>query len=800
MMFEMFLKRKRGNKIIAILAMITILSSFIVFPTGVFAQDKHSFNKVSGGKDFSLALNADGTVWSFGSNLFGVLGNGGNGISTSNTPIQVNNLSNIVAIDTGDYHALALKNDGTVWAWGKNNVGQLGTGADKKEMNEPIEIPTLKNIVAISAGSNFSLALDNEGYIWSWGDNASGQLGIGNMMNKFTPVKLSLENVKVISAGYNHALAVLQDGSVWSWGNNGTGQLGYNDHSKSIFILPQKINSLANVDKIEAGVNCSYAIKYDKSVWAWGGNEYGQLGNGANYSTYNPIKIYALNNVAELSAGGSAYNGAFALARKTDGTLWTWGNNAYGQLGNGTRNNSRTPMKVILTGVTSLTAGSNQSLVTKEDGSIWSFGSNEFGKLGIGNEISKLQPTKVTFPPTWSENSVLTANNITENSFVLNWTAAYDDSGINYYLIKIDNSMVYKVYSSITSYKIIGLTPATSYSVKIEAVDHDGVVTSGPSIVVTTLSNQYDGTVPTWPVNTILNINHVSSTGFTVNWPNAIDNDGIAYYHIELYEEANIVAYQNVTNNYFTMNHLQQGQLYTIRVKAVDRAGNSSKVLFGQTRTLADDNHGNPIISFYQVQEGETARVKIYTSDLDQDSITLSLNKAPNFVSLINHTLVIRPISGDAGFYTIELKAIDIHGNVTIQDLPIEVVKGEEKRGIKILSPLDEYESNIFKEGSTIPVKFQLVGNESSDLKARLYIAKVKKEDDDWDDNDAYEFEKIEKGKHPGKSYYDNYFKYDSRTKVFSYNLKTKGMDKGDWVLIIKLNDGTTKKIYITLR
>jgi hypothetical protein len=171
----------------------------------------------------SLVLN-NGSVWAWGTNQNGQLGDGGT--TDSSTPLAVSGLHNIIAIASGGAHSLAVTADGKVWSWGANDSGQLGTGTNA-DSALPMEIPGLSGISAVAAGENHSLALSSDGKVWAWGGNSSGQLGDGTTVNRNTPVQVeSLDDIVAIAAGKVHSMALARDGTVWSWGGNYNGQLG----------------------------------------------------------------------------------------------------------------------------------------------------------------------------------------------------------------------------------------------------------------------------------------------------------------------------------------------------------------------------------------------------------------------------------------------------------------------------------------------------------------------------------------------------------------------------------------------
>lgn len=309
----------------------------VSFLTGIIA--------LAGGYEHSLALKNDGTVWTWGNNYYGQLGDGTidtTGCECKTTPVQVNSLTGIVAIAGGYVHSLALKNDSTVWAWGNNEVGQLGDGTNTDRAT-PIQVSPLTGILAIACGSGYSLALKNDGTVWAWGSNSSGQLGDGTNISVTTPIQVSsLTGITAITGGEEHSLALKNDGTVWAWGINNSGQLG--DGTYLDKWTPLQINSLIGIVAITSGgTNHSLALRNDGTVWAWGKNYWGQLGDGTTIDKTTPIQVSTLTGITGIAAGMEGHS--FAL--KNDGTLWAWGNNGVGQLGDGTLMDRLTPVQVL---------------------------------------------------------------------------------------------------------------------------------------------------------------------------------------------------------------------------------------------------------------------------------------------------------------------------------------------------------------------------------------------------------------------------------------------------------------------
>lgn len=310
--------------------MLCIVMVMVLMPTqGAGAAGTRLFADQGVGGSHSLLLRADGSVWSVGYNRDGQLGNGNR--TDRSVAQQVPGISNVTAVSSGTVFSLALQADGTVWGWGNNSSGQLGDGTTALR-TLPVQVQGLSNVMAITSSNSHSMALKTDGTVWAWGGNGSGELGDGTTTGRLQPVQVQgLTDVVSIASSNYHSLALKEDGTVWSWGSNIFGQLGdgrvgmqYNSS------IPKKVNGLSHIVGFKSGIGHTLALKSDGTVWAWGDNSSGQLGDGTKTRRTTPIKIPGLNNVTMVGAGGYS---SFAL--KADGTVWSWGNNNAGQLGNG---------------------------------------------------------------------------------------------------------------------------------------------------------------------------------------------------------------------------------------------------------------------------------------------------------------------------------------------------------------------------------------------------------------------------------------------------------------------------------
>ncbi len=318
---------------------------------------------LSAGGRHNLALLTNGTVMAWGDNTFGQLGDGLPGPNNdSGVPVAVQSLSGVTAVSSGGEHSLALLSNGTVMAWGQNSSGQLGNGTTI-DSDVPVAVKRLTGVVAISAGYLHSLAVLANGTVMAWGSNGNGQLGDGTDSNiSDVPVAVKgLSGVMTVAAGGQHSLALLKNGTVMAWGENDSGQLGDGTFNGSD--LPVAVKGLSGVMSISAGSEHSMALLTDGTVVAWGSNSFYQLGQNNNFpggigQSDVPVLVKGLSGVTAISAGG-----LFNLALLSNGTVMDWGDNATGQLGNGTTNDIIMPAPLPgLSAVTAVSAGDVHSL------------------------------------------------------------------------------------------------------------------------------------------------------------------------------------------------------------------------------------------------------------------------------------------------------------------------------------------------------------------------------------------------------------------------------------------------------
>jgi RHS repeat-associated protein len=370
-----------------------------------------SYTALSAGIDHSLALLTNGTVMAWGNNVWGQLGD--NTQTNRLTPVPVSGLpspqtSEVVAVAAGEDHSVALMDNGTVRTWGSNEMGQLGNGDPVGYGNRrltPVLVPGLTGVVAIAAGRFHSLAVLSDGTVRAWGLNNLGQVGNGTATNQPRPVVVldsngaALSGIVAIAGGQYHSVGLVSDGTVRAWGLNGSGQLGNGTTSNQLRAVP--VSNLANVVAVAAGARHTVALRADGIALAWGDNTFGQLGDGATpvggLRQLTPVVVVNATNLVAVAAGGN-----HSLGLKSDGTVWVWGSDSAGQLGDGggVGDKRSRPIPIGNLGgiVTAIAAGEAHSLVTliaARDGEARATGENASGQLGNGSTARVAAPVPV---------------------------------------------------------------------------------------------------------------------------------------------------------------------------------------------------------------------------------------------------------------------------------------------------------------------------------------------------------------------------------------------------------------------
>ena len=346
-------------------------------------------------------LNVSGTLWAWGDNTYGQLGQGDT--TPRSSPIQVGIETSWKSISIAAYgnSVGVINNKGFLFAWGDNTYGQLGA-QDRNHRSYPQGIGAITDFWnQLSFNESTSYAIKTDGTLWAWGRNSNGELGNGvNILPRSSPGQIgSLTNWKQISGGGAAALAVKTDGTLWGWGANGSGQLGLgNTLNRS---SPTQVGALTDWQYVAGGFYHAAAIKTDGTLWTWGFNTYGQLGHNDRTSRSSPVQVGTLTNWKQVSVGKN-----HTLAIKTDGTLWGWGRNDWGQLGIGLSGAAHrsSPVQIgTLTNWKTVDCGENVVAAIKIDGTLWTWGYNNNGQLGYGYLQSMSSPVQVSALSKWKQ-------------------------------------------------------------------------------------------------------------------------------------------------------------------------------------------------------------------------------------------------------------------------------------------------------------------------------------------------------------------------------------------------------------
>ena len=357
---------------------------------------------ISAGDGYTLAADGQGRAWSWGDNGDGQLGDGTR--VARSVPLVLSTLPGITSVAAGVEHSLILTADGSVQAFGYGSYGSLGTGTLDPHRS-PVDVVGLPaGITAISVGKDHSVALDSNGVVWAWGQNSDGQLGNGEsgITALRNPVPISLANagmppivqVQAATLG-DHTVAVDVNGHVWTWGETEWDQTNGPVSSRA---TPGMVAGLENIVDVAAGRKFVAAVDDAGSLWMWGYNDSGQLGDGTTVPHQVPAPVdtpSGLTAVVDVCAG---YN--HVLARTATGELWAFGGNRSGKLGDGTESLALTPQHVegLPDGIVACAAGDDHSLALDSSGGLWAWGSNQDGEIGDGKSDSYLSPLRALGP------------------------------------------------------------------------------------------------------------------------------------------------------------------------------------------------------------------------------------------------------------------------------------------------------------------------------------------------------------------------------------------------------------------
>ncbi len=379
---------------------------------------------VSAGGNHSCARTSDGAAWCWGFNFFGEVGDGTTTQRTRAVRVTKDGgsfLSDVTAVSAGYRHSCARRSDGTAWCWGDNENGQLGDGTTNRQTRAvrvtKSDGSVLAGVTAVSAGGFHSCARTSDGSAWCWGRNENGQLGNGTTTQRTRAVRVTkagggaLVGVTATSAGFFHSCARTSDGAAWCWGSNWAGQLGNGtttQRTRAVQVVKSGGGFLTGVAIISAGSAHSCARASAGAAWCWGANELGEVGDGTTTQRTRAVQVVKAGGgvLAGVTAVSAAFYRLFSCAQTRDAAAWCWGENVFGQLGDGTTTQRTRAVQVVksgggfLTGVAVISAGSAHSCARTSDGAAWCWGCNGAGQLGYGTTTDRHRAVPVA--ATWA--------------------------------------------------------------------------------------------------------------------------------------------------------------------------------------------------------------------------------------------------------------------------------------------------------------------------------------------------------------------------------------------------------------
>lgn len=347
-----------------------------------------------------------GNLWLWGGGAAGQLGNNQQIVGISSPVQTIAWGSNWKSVSCQHVHTAAIKTDGTLWTWGNNSYGQLGDNTVTIKSSPVQTIAFGTNWKQVASGYARTVAIKTDGTLWSWGYNTDGSLGDNTSTRRSSPVQTIARgnNWKQVASEYTTSAAIKTDGTLWCWGTNGSGQLGDNTVTKRSSPV-QTVAGGTNWMQVSCGISHTAAIKTDGTLWTWGYNANGQLGDNTNVDKSSPVQTVVFGTSWKMVACG--YN--HTIATKTDGTLWCWGHNSYGQLGENTLTHRSSPVQTISYGTNwkQVSAMFYQTAAVKTDGTLWTWGVNDNGQLGDNTASRRSSPVQTVAGGTnWKEVSI----------------------------------------------------------------------------------------------------------------------------------------------------------------------------------------------------------------------------------------------------------------------------------------------------------------------------------------------------------------------------------------------------------
>jgi trimeric autotransporter adhesin len=359
------------------------------------------WKSIYAGYTHNVAIKNDNTIWAWGLNSYGGLGDSTQ--ISKNIPTQIGKEHNWKIAVAGNNNVGAIKNDGTLWVWGYEIYPEENSNIFVNILRTPKQIGADNDWVAISVLNNF-FGIKKNGTLWAWGDNQYGQLGDGTKTRRNKPTQIGTDNDwHSVFAGFFYTIAIKKNGSLWVWGLKSLVRTLSGNRTPIIEVFqPIQIGTTNDWQTVSCDSSNFAGIKRNGTLWTWGNNSFGQLGDGTFISKKEPIQVGTDDNWQSVSCG---IWGNHVLATKKNGTLWAWGNSEFGQLGNESLTRSNVPLRIGSDfDWQSVSAGGSYSIAIKKNNTVWSWGKGDYGNLGIGivqNPIIKptyIEDSNCTFP------------------------------------------------------------------------------------------------------------------------------------------------------------------------------------------------------------------------------------------------------------------------------------------------------------------------------------------------------------------------------------------------------------------
>jgi len=347
---------------------------------------------------YGIVAEGQGLAWSWGDNSSGQLGDNTSTLSRVSPVSVVGGFTDWCQISGGGCFSLGLRTNGIVWAWGCNDVGQLGNNTTTSRSSPVSVVGGFTDWCQVSAGFCHSLGVRTNGTAWAWGVNSIGTLGDGSVTNRSSPVSIAggFSDWCQVSAGRDHSLGVRTNGTAWAWGCNANGRLG-DDTTTNRSSPVSVVGGFTDWSQVSASEH-SLGVRTNGTAWAWGLNTCGRLGDGTVTSRSSPVSVVGgFTDWCQVSVASSESFGGHSIGLRSNGSVWAWGSNCFGRLGDNTTTNRSSPVSVVggFTDWCQVSAGSIHSLGVRSNGTAWAWGGNTRGRLGDNTTTSRSSPVSV---------------------------------------------------------------------------------------------------------------------------------------------------------------------------------------------------------------------------------------------------------------------------------------------------------------------------------------------------------------------------------------------------------------------